>query len=1255
LIRFFVFLGSLLVIALLAALFAPPFIDWNQYKTRFETEASRVLGLPVTVDGDTSVRLLPLPSFTFTDMKVGQTSDGVPLIKAESFTMNVELAPLMKGDVVIVDIQLQKPVIDARLDKEGNIEWPEIKQRSRIEIDQEDVALENIGINGGVLRLRDERYNREFLVRNINAQASARTLRGPWRGQGTVTYNNEKARLRLSTGRWQDDQSLSIKLFSELQSQPYDLSFEGPLRVVDGNPNVTGIVTVKPMPKQSAEDAIAFRRPDAGDALPVRLESDVTLAVSGATFPAYKMDIGSSEDPYSLTGSADIRFDEVVSMRANAEGQQIDLKRFQEGQAKNDSVGQSGLSSRIAAASQFLKQLPRMPDNSTISLFLPAVVAGDTVIRDVGVDLRPLESGKGWFVGNLSAQMPGRTDLRADGELLVEDDVNFKGDVVVASRQPSGLAKWLGVEASQTIRDMTGTGFSGNVDINSKSFETKNLELVIDGKSLKGSVSYGPQNGGENALSLKLAGDEANFDQLDALARLITNDATGSGLIAQNIDLDLNAEKAVVSGAVAQNVQAKLQRSAQSLKIEKITIGDLAGAEVTVSGAVENLLSTPSGKIDGRVVSQDPSQLLNLINTRLGGLPELNRLSDDPALTDNTDLKFALSGAGPDKGLSLIFEGTSGGSEIDANLSGVSFAGAKATSEQSFKLVLVNPEASKLMLQLGVPVVPLDQTGRAAFRVSGIGNMASGFETESALTLKSGYVSAAGNLKPKLLGDSLALDGGLSVSGEISDLDSVILMSGLPVPGYGDGGTVKFTTELSVSDATYTFDKLSTQISDHLIEGELVLKTDQLPRPVLTGQLSATSLDAESLRNFVHTGDVDVAADIKPKPLLAGLDGNIELKVNELRVTTQPPVQNVNGVMNLRDGDMRFNGLQATWLGGQLSGQVSLAQNERSATTNGALQLKAVDAQALFKLAKLPQKLIGELDLSFNFDGANSKRDSVLRSLSGGGEIRISNGVLEGVNSGAFGPILVSSDGVDDKALPAAAGRIISDGVFHKSFAFGQGNFAFALAEGELRINSIELGDKDLKLSGKASYAFGDQTAKFESRLNFASGKDALAGAEPEIFITAQGPADNLDVSTDTTFFETYLGLRLSERREREFLAQRAEILERQRLTRTARVYALREEAERIAEAERLRLEQLKIEEEKRRKADEIRRLLEEEKKAQIEAEEAAKEAAAEAKRLAEQEKQIEALRERANRAAERLQLNFEDDPLELDEVPADN
>ena len=64
-----------LILALLAALVGPLFIDWNNYRPRFESEASRLVGLPVRVGGAIDVRILPTPTLVLTGVEIGPRGD----------------------------------------------------------------------------------------------------------------------------------------------------------------------------------------------------------------------------------------------------------------------------------------------------------------------------------------------------------------------------------------------------------------------------------------------------------------------------------------------------------------------------------------------------------------------------------------------------------------------------------------------------------------------------------------------------------------------------------------------------------------------------------------------------------------------------------------------------------------------------------------------------------------------------------------------------------------------------------------------------------------------------------------------------------------------------------------------------------------------------------------------------------------------------------------------------------------------------
>ena len=60
-----------LILALLAALVGPYFVNWNDHRAFFEAEASRLVGLNVRVAGDIDAGILPFPSVTLAGIAIG--------------------------------------------------------------------------------------------------------------------------------------------------------------------------------------------------------------------------------------------------------------------------------------------------------------------------------------------------------------------------------------------------------------------------------------------------------------------------------------------------------------------------------------------------------------------------------------------------------------------------------------------------------------------------------------------------------------------------------------------------------------------------------------------------------------------------------------------------------------------------------------------------------------------------------------------------------------------------------------------------------------------------------------------------------------------------------------------------------------------------------------------------------------------------------------------------------------------------------
>jgi uncharacterized protein involved in outer membrane biogenesis len=73
-------LAVAIILALVAALVGPYFVDWTQYRATFEAEASKLAGQPVRIAGRIDVRILPVPTLTLGRIETGPASQ--PLARA---------------------------------------------------------------------------------------------------------------------------------------------------------------------------------------------------------------------------------------------------------------------------------------------------------------------------------------------------------------------------------------------------------------------------------------------------------------------------------------------------------------------------------------------------------------------------------------------------------------------------------------------------------------------------------------------------------------------------------------------------------------------------------------------------------------------------------------------------------------------------------------------------------------------------------------------------------------------------------------------------------------------------------------------------------------------------------------------------------------------------------------------------------------------------------------------------------------------
>src|SRR5690349_25012659 len=111
------------ILALVAALIGPYFIDWNQFRPQFETEASKIIGAPVRVDGALDARLLPTPTLRLRRVVVGGAND-LGKIHADKLDVEFSLGELMRGEWRANELTVGGLALDLGLDPQGKVDWP---------------------------------------------------------------------------------------------------------------------------------------------------------------------------------------------------------------------------------------------------------------------------------------------------------------------------------------------------------------------------------------------------------------------------------------------------------------------------------------------------------------------------------------------------------------------------------------------------------------------------------------------------------------------------------------------------------------------------------------------------------------------------------------------------------------------------------------------------------------------------------------------------------------------------------------------------------------------------------------------------------------------------------------------------------------------------------------------------------------------------------------------------------------------------
>ncbi|WP_407065142.1 AsmA-like C-terminal region-containing protein [Ensifer sp. LC499] len=1182
-----------MVVALFAALIAPWFIDWTDFRKEFEREASRIMGKPVVVHGSVDARLIPFPTVTLNDVRVGASGDGEPLIQVAQFSMSAELAPFLSGEALIFDMRLDRPKAKVRLLPDGTLDWARGRRAS---IPAKTVVLENVEIIDGQVEFIDEQTGRTRRVSDLAADVSARSLAGPWKVEGRAALDGEVGSFSFISNEVDAAGALSLKARVTPEKRPFGVETDGSLRIVDFKPVYSGRFTLtENRPQSEAKDA--------EQRAPLRINGDFQLTNESIRVPDYRFEIGPSDDPYVVTGEATLDTGKEQKFLLIADGQQIDVSRI--GPSRNNKTGRDpaiSMRQRLEAMLAIAADIPIPQVPGRASLKLPAIVVGDTTVRDVRIDVQP--DGAGWVIDNVVALLPGRTQLEAKGRLNLKGQRTFRGDLLLASNQPSGLANWLAGSVDPAIRKLKTAGFSATVNLTDTLQQFENLEVAAGEASLKGRIERQSFADQQPNLSLQLKGNRIDFEALQALAGLVAGDASTETLLQHAIAADFSADAFSAFGEEANDVQAVLTLKNGQLQAERVAIGSLAGAQLAFSGRASGDLEKPVVSAKMKLAAKNLTPFLTMIGRHAVNHPALRQLIKAGPYYSDTAFDVTLTAGNKEGNAPATFGifGTANGTKIAASYQAPDMAQALTGKAMLLEATLENPETRLLLGQTGFDPLPFDADANGILSIKL--QSTDGAKANGTVTFTTEKTSLAAKGTVDLSRDHF-LEGQAKVTLQTQDLEPYLLLQGVALPQMGSGLPLTISTDIAATPEAIALTAVEGKADRNNFTGALTI--DRKAPGSATGQITLDTLDlawlGEGILGPVEDANGAFSKGALAQPAWTGLNVALDVQAGKFWPGVYGAVTSFAGKMEWKGDELSLTDAAGDWLGGKLGGRVQIGNANGSGFLRSRLDVKGGDlAQAGWMHAGAPVAT-GTFDLSVALEASGATPEAMAHSASGSGTATFNGTTLAGINSAALPQLIAAADALKTQISPDTIRGAAETTVFSGQSVVGVVKVPFSIAGGVLRAQNVTAGDGNAALTGDAAFDLAAGRIDGGIDLTFRPGEEALAGAEPRVRIGYAGLLEAPGVSLDVADLANFLSLRAFERERRRVEILQANVLEKQRLRRELALYKAKAEA---------------------RELDRRRAIAEERRRAAGAAEAARVKAEAEAQRKAEAERKAE-------------------------------
>jgi uncharacterized protein involved in outer membrane biogenesis len=1100
-----------IILALVAALVGPLFVDWTQYRGVFEAHATRIVGQPVRVTGAIDVRILPSPSLVLRGVEIGEVKE--PRVKARELGIEFGLGPLFRGELRAVDMRVVGPDLRLGLDAEGRLDWP----TTQAGLDPDQLSIDRLRLADGRVVVTDARSGGGVVLEKLSFNGELRSLLGPVKGEGGFNAEGERYSYRVSAGRPEGD-GAKIKLALDPSARPFTIEADGTLRFESAGPAFDGTLAVS----RPAGVAPASGRGVA--AVPWRASGRVKATSASALFEQLDVQYGPEGRAIKLSGVAQMKLGKSARVSGVLSAREVDLDQVFD-------LPEGVRNSPIAAArmmAETIAGLVKVPFPLQLGVGIDSMTLAGSPIQAVRGDLKFDTSG--FDIESFEFRAPGATQVRVSGHLaLAGAEATFRGPASIDAADPRAFAAWLEGRDGASREPVGPMRASGEVAFGNDRIAIERFKAEIDRKTVEGRLVYAAALAGRPArVETELKAAVLDIDRLVAVGRAALA-GTSFDLPGETV-LAIDIGRATVAGLEAKDAAVKLRLDAGGLVLERVAVSDFGGTTFNLSGRIESPFAGPHGAVTLDADARSLDGALALLARFAPEVAENMRSVAARLVPLKTHATLALAAdrgaAGPSK---FMIEGTAGPVRLRLGAQANGDASAPAALDTRFEGELAADDGRALVALLGFDrAVAVDkQAGRLSF--SGQGVLYGDLQVDAKLA--AGGLAASANGVVRVFGAEPA-----------TATLATTLSANMRLPRPGDGETrlpLALTTRVTAKPGTLTLDELAGTLAGVPVRGRLEAG---LGTPIrIEGQLDADTLNVPVLLASAIGATIKDEPTFSPEPFASGsLDrvrGHVRLSAARVAVTPGLVAPQARANVRLSDGEVALEDIEGELAAGRLSGAVTFRRVGDGVAMHGRLALADADAAALLPGEGRPG-VAGKLTMHVEADATGRSPAALIGSLAGTGTVSLAGADIAGFDPDAFNAVIRAVD--EEATIDAAKVRDIMAAALERGrLRVERADAAFTIAAGDARLSTAILHGEAADLSVTGHFNLADR--QLDARLTFsASAPTGSSGGRPEVYVTVRGPLGATQRAVDATTLSAWLTLRAVDREARRIDALEA-------------------------------------------------------------------------------------------------------------------